>query len=227
MKVPLSERPRERLLKEGAEALSLHELVAIILCTGTEGKNVLELAQEIVSCFGSLQNLLEASVAELIQIKGVGKAKAIQLKAAFAIALRSIEPHHLSRAPIEHPRQAYELVRADIAHQKQEILVVILRDVKGKMIAKERIGMGTLSEVLVHPREVFYPAVRHRANSLIVIHNHPSGDPTPSRSDLKLTRRLMQSSQVMGIKLDDHLIVAKHSYVSLREKGLFGKPMRY
>jgi DNA repair protein RadC len=218
-KLPAQERPRERLVKLGPDALSLTELLAILLTTGTKDKSVLELAHEMVVRFRSPQALLEASIAELMEVKGIGPAKAIQLKAAFGIALKIIPKPFIATDPI-HAKEAYELVRHDLAGQKQEMLMVVLKDVKGRLIALKKVSIGTLSDVLVHPREVFFPAVRHKASSLILAHNHPSGDPTPSKADLELTKHLIRSSQVMGIHLDDHLIIGSGSFVSLRESGL-------
>lgn len=218
--LPTQERPRERLLRLGPEMLSLSELLAILLTTGTKEKSVLELSQELVMRFGSLQNLLNASIEELKEIKGIGKAKAIQLKAAFGIALQANHKAIDQKLPID-ASEAYELVRHDLAYQTQEILLVILKDVKGKLITIEKVSVGTLSEVLVHPREVFFPAVRHKASSLILVHNHPSGDPTPSKADIELTYHLARSSLVMGINLDDHLIIGSNSFISIRRLGLF------
>jgi DNA repair protein RadC len=229
--LPVDERPRERLLSQGVDALSLGELIAIILGHGTQGKSVLQLADELLCHFGSADALFDASIVELMQIKGIGRAKAIQLKAVFGIVLRS-QRVPLSSTPILSPQEAYQIARAEIAHQKQEVLLVLLRNVKGKLIHREQVSVGTLSQVLAHPREIFYPAVRHKAHSFILAHNHPSGDPTPSSADLELTRCLFSSSQVMGIGFDDHLIIGKDHYISLREKGFLGgakdgKPTRY
>ena len=216
-----SELPRERLMRDGIESLSIQELIAILLGTGTKGKSVLILAQELILHFGGMNGLLEASIEDLVEIKGIGKAKAILLKAAFGIAIRSAKSALKPMAFIKSPRQAYEIAKNEIGHFDLEVLFVILRDIRGRMIHHEVIGIGTLSEVLVHPREIFHPAVRHRAHSLIVVHNHPSGDPTPSHADLELTQHLLRSSKIMGIGLDDHLIIGKDSYTSLREKGTF------
>jgi DNA repair protein RadC len=169
--------------------------------------------------FGSPKALLEASIAELMEVKGIGPAKAIQLKAAFGISLKITQKPFIAKDPI-HAKEAYELVRHDLAGQKQEMLMVVLKDIKGRLIALKKVSIGTLSNVLVHPREVFFPAVRHNANSLILAHNHPSGDPTPSKADLELTRHLIRSSRIMGIHLDDHLIIGSNSFVSLLESGL-------
>ena len=217
-KLPAQERPRERLVKLGPDALSLTELLAIVLTTGTKDKSVLELAHEMVVRFRSPQALLEASITELMEIKGIGLAKAIQLKATFGIALKITQEPFVATDPI-HTKEAYELVRHDLAGQKQEMLMVVLKDIKGRLIALKKVSVGTLSNVLVHPREVFFPAVRHNANSLILAHNHPSGDPTPSKADLELTKHLIRSSRVMGIHLDDHLIIGSNSFISLRESG--------
>jgi DNA repair protein RadC len=220
MKLPLSERPRERLVQYGAETLALTELLAILLTTGTKGKSVLELSQELLIRFGGLEGLTQASLAELMEVKGVGKAKAIQLKAALALSLRHRAAEHLAEKIGS--QEAYGLVRDELIYQKHEVLISILKDVKGRLIARETVSVGTLSQVLVHPREVFYPAVRHKAASFILVHNHPSGDPSPSVADLELTRHLLRSSQVMGIGLDDHLIVGGGAFTSLRKLGYLG-----
>lgn len=217
--LPEEERPRERLLREGIDSLSLAELIAIILGSGMQGKSVLKLSHELLEQFGSLDHLLDASLVELMQIKGIGKAKAIQLKAVFAIVLKCRKPAISERHLISSANEAFALAKAEIAFLSQEVLFVILRDVRGNLIHYEQVSIGTLSQVLVHPREIFYPAVRHKAHSLIIAHNHPSGDPKPSQSDLELTRALMKASQVMGIRLDDHLIVCRDQFVSLYEMG--------
>jgi DNA repair protein RadC len=182
---------------------------------------VLQLADELLSHFGSAPALFDASVNELMQIKGIGRAKAIQLKAVFGIVLKS-QKASISPMAITSPSEAYEIAKGEIAHHKQETLLVLLRNAKGKMIHREQVAIGTLSQVLGHPREIFYPAVRHKAHSFILAHNHPSGDPTPSMADIEMTRCLIRSSQVLGIGFDDHLIIGRDSYISLRAKGLWG-----
>jgi DNA repair protein RadC len=219
--VPQEERPRERLLREGVDALSLAELIAIVLGSGVQGKSVLSLAWEIVQHFGNLDKLLEASLSELMEIKGIGRVKAIQLKAIFGIALKCRIPNFDEKRPIQNAQEAYLFARGKIAPIPQEVLFVMLRDAKGCLIHSEKVASGTLSEVLAHPREVFYPAVKHKAFSFIIAHNHPSGDPTPSKSDLDLTRILIEAGRVLAILLDDHLIVCKERFVSLRQRGYF------
>ncbi len=225
--LPVTELPRERLLQYGVDALSVSELLAILLVTGTKGKSVLQLADELLSKFRDLNGLLDASIEELMEVKGIGQAKAIQLQAVFGIALKSKKNYLCERYLVETPEKAFALARQEIAHHKQEVLLVILRDAKTQLIHCEKVSVGTLSEVLVHPREVFYPAVRHKAHSLILAHNHPSGDPTPSPADLELTRLLLHSSRVMGIGLADHLIIGSGCFVSLKEKGVLGASAHY
>lgn len=219
--LPLEARPRERLLSVGVDGLSMEELIAIVLGNGTQGKTVLELSSELLKRFGGVEKLLDASIVELMEIKGIGRAKAIQLKAVFGIALKCRKPIFLEKRFITSARDAYDLAQAEIAHIPQEVLLVILRDIRRKLIHCEKVAMGTLSQVLVHPREVFFPAVRYKAHSLIIAHNHPSGDPTPSNADLELTRSLMKAGSVMGIRFDDHLIVCRDRFISLREMGCF------
>lgn len=225
--IPAEERPRERLLRDGIDSLSLSELIAIVLSSGTRGKSVLSVSEELLMRFGSLEYLLDASVIELMEIKGIGLAKAIQLKAVFGIALKCRRPQSLQRYSIQSVEEAYLLAKGEIAHQNQEILLVILRDVRGFLIHKEQVAVGTLSQVLIHPREVFYPAVRYKAHSMILAHNHPSGDPTPSSADIELTRVLMHSGQIMGIEIDDHLIIGRDKCVSLREHGIIDRLSKY
>lgn len=212
------DRPRERLLREGVEALSLAELIAIVLGTGMKGKSALHLAQELTFRFKDLNGLLEASVEELTQIKGMGRAKAIKLRAVFGIVLRS-KRSRVSLGDSLSTEEAFEFAKGAIGHEKLEVLFVMLLDIRGRLIHSEKIGMGTLTQVLVHPREVFHSAVRHKAHSLILAHNHPSGDPSPSKADIELTRLLVQSSRVMGIGLEDHLIITSNKHYSFRDCG--------
>lgn len=217
--LPEQERPRERLHRFGAETLSTTELIAILLGSGTRGQPVLQLAHEILARFGSIQALSEATIAELCQIKGLGNAKAVQLKAAFNLGVRLSKQVLSPKYRIEHPVHAYNLVKEALASEKREIFVVLLLDTKGCVIAQEIVSIGTLSETLIHPREVFYPAIRHKAASLILVHNHPSGDPTPSKEDYEITRVLVNAGSMMSIQVQDHLIIGTASYISLRQQG--------
>lgn len=217
--LPQEERPRERLMRFGPESLSMTELIAILLGSGTKTNPVLHLAEEIVAKFGSLQRLSEATIAELRQVKGVGLAKAIQLKAAFNIGMRVSRQMIFPKYRIEHAAQAYLLIKDMLERETRETFVAILQDTKGYVITSEIISIGNLSNTLVHPREVFYAAIRHKAASLIVAHNHPSGDPTPSKQDYQVTQSLVQAGEVIGIPVHDHLIIGHQTYVSLRQKG--------
>ena len=216
----VNERPRERLRLHGPEALSNSELIAIILGSGMRGKSVLHLAQELMGRFGSLKALSEATLEELCEIKGLGMAKSIQLKAAFSLGLKVYKQAVNPRFRIENPLHAYNLIKDELEHQKQELFMVIMQDTKGSLICHEVVSIGTLSQTLIHPREVFYPAVRHKAASIIVAHNHPSGDATPSKQDLETTQSLISVGKLIGIPLHDHLIIGAQCYVSLRQHGV-------
>lgn len=217
--LPEQERPRERLHRLGAETLSTTELIAILLGSGTQGQPVLQLAHAILARFGSIQAISEATIAELCQIKGLGNAKAVQLKAAFNLGVRLSKQVLSPKYRIEHPVHAYNLVKDALANEKREIFIVLLLDTKGCVITQEIVSIGTLSETLIHPREVFYPAVRHKAASLILVHNHPSGDPTPSKEDYEITRVLVNAGNMMSMAVQDHLIIGASSYISLRQHG--------
>lgn len=218
--LPETERPRERMLQLGADAISTSELIAILLGSGIKGLSVTQLAAQILSFFGSLEKLSQASVEELCQIKGLGKAKAIQLKAAFTLGLRASKEALPLRLKVDNPKVAYNLIRDEIENEKREHFIAIFLDTKSFLIGYEVIAIGTLSQALVHPREVFYPAIRRKAASLIIAHNHPTGDPTPSTQDLEITRQLIAAGRLMGIPVNDHIIVGKADYCSIKMKGL-------
>jgi DNA repair protein RadC len=218
--LPQEDRPRERLARYGAETLSSSELIAVILGSGTKSQPILQLAQHVVSHFGTLSQLANATLAELCEIKGIGLAKAIQLKAAFNLGMRASKQTLQVKYRIEHPSHAYHLLKDELENETRELFVVILQDTKGYVICHEVVSIGSLSQTLVHPREVFYPAIRHKAASMILAHNHPSGDPTPSSQDLELTKVLIGASQLIGIPIHDHLIIGQQRFVSLRQEGL-------
>lgn len=218
--IPRKERPRERLMQLGDEALSLPELLAICLGSGQKGMSVLSLAHALLARFQSLTNLFDAPVEALMEVKGIGQAKAIQLKAIFALAKRIPCQAGLPKYPMQTPRDAYHFIAPKLQRQSQELLAVMLRDAKGNIFYDEILSKGTLNHVLVHPREIFHLAIERRACSVIIAHNHPSGDATPSKSDLELTYLLVSSGKVLGIPLDDHLIIGNHTYTSLREENL-------
>lgn len=217
--IPEEERPRERLVRHGSESLSIAELIAIVLGSGTKTMPVLQLAQTLVSRFGGLQQLAEATIQELCQVKGIGQAKAIQLRAVFSLGLRLSRQNVTAKFKIDHPVHVYNLVKDELAGEKREIFLVVLQDVRGCVIGQHIISVGTLTNALVHPREVFYPAIRHKAATMIIVHNHPSGDLTPSKQDIDLTRKLIEVGKLIGIPINDHLIVSETGYLSLRQQG--------
>jgi DNA repair protein RadC len=218
--LPEEDRPRERLVRFGPEAMSTAELIAAILGSGTKTMPVLQLAHEIVVRFGSLRQLAEATLSELCHIKGVGLAKAIQLKAALSLGMRASKQEITPKYRIEHPLHAYHLIKDELENEKRELFIVILQDTKGYVICHEVVSIGSLSQTLVHPREVFYPAIRHKAASMIIAHNHPSGDPTPSVQDYETTKTLLEASRLICIPIHDHLIIGYQQYSSLRQKGV-------
>lgn len=220
LQLPEEERPRERLVKHGPESMATTELIAIVLGSGTKGMPVLQLAQEVLTRFGTLQKLTEATIEELCQIHGMGQAKAIQMKAALSLGLRASRQTIGVKYKIDNPIHAYNLVKDELQYEKREVFVVILQDVKGSVITHQTVAIGTLSNALVHPREVFYPAIRHKAASIILVHNHPSGDPTPSKQDIDLTEQMVKAGRMIGIVVNDHLIIGDGSYVSLRQHGV-------
>ena len=217
--LPKEERPRERLLRYGSESLATSELLALILGSGTKTKSALELSKELLVKFGNLRQLTQATLAELMEVKGIGLAKALQLKAALSLGVRASKYAIEAKYRIKHPDHAYYLIKDEIEFQNREHFIAILQDSKGYVICHEIISIGTLCETLVHPREFFYPAVKHKAASIIVAHNHPSGDPTPSFQDIALTKTLVEISLMLKIPLQDHLIIGHHRYFSLRQRG--------
>lgn len=218
IRLPLNERPRERLSFQGPDALSIAELLAIILGSGTKDKSVLELARELLSHFGGLSELIDASIPELMQIKGIGKTKAIELQAVFALVKRIMRLPSEEKTAIRTSKDAYFALADLFEGEGKEKLAILLLDSRGKSIHREVIGIGTLTEVLFHPREIFFLPVKHKAHSFILAHNHPSGDPTPSESDKRLTDFLFNCAKIMDIQLSDHLIVGKDTYYSFRDE---------
>jgi DNA repair protein RadC len=203
----------------GVESLTAAELIAIILGSGTKTVPIMQLAQKLVATFGGIQQLAEATIEELCQIKGIGQAKAIQLQAAFNLGVRLAKQMTPPKFKVEHPIHVYHLVKDELLSEKRELFVVVLIDTKGGVIGQHIVSIGTLTQTLVHPREVFYPAIRHKAASIILVHNHPSGDLTPSPQDIELTEKLIGVGKIMGIPVNDHIIISHQGYRSLRQNG--------
>lgn len=217
--LPSDERPRERFMLHGPEVMTSAELIAIILGSGMRGCSVLELSRSLLHHFGSLAALADATIEELCSIKGIGQAKAIQLKAIFNLGARVTSGSPLVKFRIDNPLKAYHLVKDQLESEKREVVLALLVDTKGFVITTQVISIGTLSHSLIHPREVFYSAIRHKAASLILAHNHPSGDPTPSSEDLEITRELIEAGKLLQISLEDHIIVGQNRFISLRQEG--------
>jgi len=205
--VPKIERPREKMEKYGPEKLKDEELLAILLRTGLKGTNVVTLSKKILRTFQE-KGIGEATVAELKTIKGLGAAKACEVVACFEIGKRLLRDKKTS--VILSPKDVWDRME-DIRGSKREHFVIFFLDSRSQEIRRETVSIGTLDESLVHPREVFESAIRHNASGIIVAHNHPSGDPTPSRADLAVTRRLRDAGNLLGIPLLRHVVVTKFS----------------
>lgn len=216
--MPLSMRPRERLRAQGAESLSEAELLAIILGNGTKNVSALDLANRLIFTYNGLRNIRDASLDDLLQVKGIGPAKAITIKAAIELGRRTALDRKIKDF-IHSPADVSRLLMEEMRYYDREYFCGLYLDRKGGLLCKENISIGSLSSSIVHPREVFKTAVKCSAASIIVVHNHPSGDPTPSKEDIDVTRRLVEAGKIMGIDIIDHLIIGHEQYCSLKEKG--------
>ena len=220
--LPVSERPRERLQKYGSESLSAQEILALILGRGIAGESVMVTAQRLLSRFGNLKAIAGASLKELSQVKGIGLAKASQIKAAFELASRMESYSEASAKPLlKTPGDIVDLVKGRLKDKKREHFLGISLDTRNKLIKVSEISIGSLDSSIVHPREAFKEAISASAASVIFIHNHPSGDTTPSEDDIKLTKRLAEAGELMGIEVLDHIIIGGKDYLSLKREGLF------
>ena len=220
--LPISERPRERLQKLGVDALSAQEILALILGRGIAGESVVVTAQRLLSQFGNLKGMANASVEELSQVKGIGLAKASQIKAAFELANRLEGYAEAGDKPlVKTPEEVVNLVRSRLKGKKKEYFLALLLNTRNQLIKVSEISVGSLDSSVVHPREVFKEAISASAASVIFAHNHPSGDPTASEDDIELTKRLAEVGQIMGIDVLDHIIIGDKNYLSLKREGLF------
>lgn len=218
--LPSDERPRERLLHYGAHVLSTAELLAIIFRIGTRDENVVRLAERLLQAFEGLPGLARTSPEELVNARGVGPAKVAQLKAAFELGrrLQAAAPH--DRPQIRSPADAANLVLSELGLLEQEELHVLLLDTKNRVTNRKMVYRGSLNTSLIRVGELFRFAIRANANSLIVVHNHPSGDPTPSPEDVAVTKQIVEAGKLLDIDVLDHLIIGHQRYVSLKERGL-------
>ena len=219
---PESERPRERLLKYGAETLSDAELLAILVRTGARKITAVDLARRLLSDFETLERLASRSAADLRQQlheMGLGLAKAATIVAAFELGRRALASHATKKTSIHSPEDIAQRYVPLLREMKKEVFLVILLDSANHIIREVKISDGILNSSLVHPREVFRPAIAEPAAAIVLLHNHPSGNPEPSSEDLQITRQLMEASKIIGIPIHDHLIVAGNSYTSFAERG--------
>ena len=224
--LPLDLRPRERMLNDGPESLSQAELLAIILRTGTPRLNVLELANTMLAQYKDLEGLCQASVVELCKQSGLGPAKAIQVKASFELGRRLSQLVPTERPQVRSPGDLARLLMGKMSGLEQEHLDVVLLNTKNRVLAQEPICRGSLNSASVRVAEVFREPIRQNAAAIILVHNHPSGDPTPSPDDVNLTASVREAGEMLNIELLDHLVIGQGDFVSLRERGLGFEPGR-
>jgi DNA repair protein RadC len=225
--LPASERPRERLVAKGPGALKDAELIAILLRTGLKGANAVEIGAQLIQKFGSLQALARASVTDLCKVKGIGRDKAVTLLAAFTLARKMAEELQRESPVLDNPEAVVALLQAHNLIMDVETLQVLLLNTRRRLIRVEAIANGTVDTLLVHAREVFRSAIMANASAIVLAHNHPSGDPTPSEADIKVTRDLIRAGQLLKIDVLDHVIIGRATperakgFSSLRELGYF------
>ncbi|MEO0075481.1 MAG: DNA repair protein RadC [candidate division WOR-3 bacterium] len=219
--LPKEERPRERLKRFGAEALSQQELLAIIIGRGSPNKSVLTIAQDLLVKFKNIQTISQATVEELSQVEGIGEAKALQIKACFELARRQdLNKDVLLENYLENSKSVIELIQNQLKDKTKEHFKLIMLNTRNKVINIADISTGTLNASLVHPREVFIEAIKHHSCAVILVHNHPSGEAEPSNDDLKITKRLKEAGNIIGIEVLDHIIIGKDNYFSFKDNQL-------
>ena len=217
--LPRTERPRERFALYGPEALSGYELLAIILGSGTRGESVLQVAQRVLKTFHNLKGLSQASIEELSEIRGIGAARAIQIKAVFELGKR-IEQEHNEKIVIFNPVDVAKLIGPRLKTKQKEHFLLLSLDTRNTVKKVSEITVGILDSSLIHPREVFREAIQSLAGSVILVHNHPSGNPDPSQADIEVTNKIVKAGLIIGIKVLDHIITAHQEFYSFQENGL-------
>lgn len=217
---PAHERPRERLLWQGPGALADAELLALQLGSGTRGRSAVEVAREMLATYGSLTEVAARDVTELARQRGVGPAKAARLAAAFELTRRLRARTPGERVVLSSPADVYAAYAPLMEHLRREVFRVAMLDAQNGLLRDQVVSEGTLSASLVHPREVFKPAILESAASVVLLHNHPSGDPAPSREDIRLTRQLVECARLLDLRVHDHVIVGRGRFVSLAERGV-------
>ncbi|GIO87139.1 UPF0758 protein YsxA [Paenibacillus faecis] len=218
--IPDEERPRERMLRYGAGALSQTELLAILLRTGTHRESALHMAQRLLGEIGGIRGMMDLSLEELTNMKGIGPAKAVQIKAGIELGQRLAKARLPEARVIRSPRDAADLLMEELRFLQKEHFVCLFLNTKNHIIAQETLSIGSLNASIVHPREVFRAAIKCSSASLVCAHNHPSGDPTPSPEDIRMTRRLLEAGEIVGIDVLDHIVIGDGKFVSLKEQGL-------
>lgn len=220
--LPPELRPDERLVSQGAESLSDAELLAVILRTGCKGVNVVRLAEKILQQAGDdgLVGLCRFTISELTNIQGIGEVKAIQIKAVAELARRMTKKTAKKRLMFNSPNTVADYYMEDLRHRDTECLIMLCLNTKGALLSEKLLSIGTVNSSLVSPREIFIEALQNKAVSIIMLHNHPSGDPTPSNQDIYMTEKIKQSGEILGITLVDHIIIGDNNYVSFKEKNL-------
>lgn len=219
--LPECDKPREKLVAKGAQQLSESELLAILINTGRKGRSSVEVAQDLLNLTTKLKDLKLLSLNDLMEVKGIGLYKAVSLKAAFELGERMNAPDQKEKVKINSPQDAADYFLARMMHLTHEQFEVLFLNSKNIVIRHEVIFVGTLNSSVVHPREVFKAAIKWSSNAIIVVHNHPSGDVTPSKEDIQTTKRLQECGRVLGIELLDHIIIGDAKYLSLVEAGYF------
>jgi DNA repair protein RadC len=214
--MPERERPRERLMMFGPGSLSSYELIAILLRVGSKNQSVIDLSKSLVNNINNLADIKQMTVDELSKFPGIGKTKAITLLAAIELGERVLNTNK-DKLPINSPENVFDLLKYEMMSLKQEVLVVLFLDLKTNLIAKKQIFQGGLNQSLIHPREVFKYAVKYSAYQIILVHNHPSGDPIPSSQDLEVTRLFEEAGDLMQIKVLDHIIIGDNCYLSIKD----------
>ena len=217
--IPEEERPRERLIRNGPESLSNAELLGVILRTGSREENAVSLANQILSKY-NIKQLSLTNVSRLTQVHGVGKAKAAQIAAVFELALRLETFVEEPKRKICSPKDVYALMYPKMREQKKEKFITLCLDTKNQVLKEEVVSIGSLNASIVHPREVFKSALMESSASVIIVHNHPSGDPSPSREDIMVTEKLVEGGKLLGIDVLDHIIIGDGRYVSLKDEGI-------
>jgi DNA repair protein RadC len=218
--LPLAERPRERLQYYGAAALSNAELIAILLRVGRPGENAVALGHRLLTEFGGLPGLARATFSDLTQVRGVSTAKIAQVKAALELGRRLLLTAPDSRPQITSPADAASLLMLEMGSLEQENVRTLLLDTKNRLLASPTVYIGNVNSSIIRVSEIFRAAVRENATALIMAHNHPSGDPTPSPEDVQVTRAIVEAGQLLGIEVLDHLVIGHQRFVSLKERGL-------